>query len=144
VAARNAQSVRLDFFLRLGLRFYARLGGGEGRGHGGGQASGVHMATGRDLNMAVAQKYIVTVDGDKQEQIQGLRQSVVKVSQWLQTPRLSWSGKGSPGAGAARLGRTDGPTDDQPCAWFQPVPNDAGTFTSASAQALELSGCQIT
>lgn len=51
----------------------------------------LHQATGRDLNLVVAQKLNATVGGDMQEQIQGLRRSVVGVSQRLQAPK-TWLG----------------------------------------------------
>lgn len=51
----------------------------------------LHQATGRDLNLVVGQEYNATVGGDMQEQIQGLRQSVAKVSQSMQAPK-NWIG----------------------------------------------------
>lgn len=51
----------------------------------------LHQATGRDLNLVVGQKHNATVGGDMQEQIQGLRRSVAKVSQRLQAPK-TWLG----------------------------------------------------
>ena len=51
----------------------------------------LHQATGRDLNSVVGQKYNTTVGGDMQEKIQGLRVSVVGVSQRLQAPK-NWVG----------------------------------------------------
>lgn len=51
----------------------------------------LHHATGRDLNMVVGQKHNATVGGDMQERIEGLRQSMVGVSQRLQAPK-SWVG----------------------------------------------------
>ncbi|WP_458377755.1 hypothetical protein [Pseudomonas fluorescens] len=51
----------------------------------------LHQATGRDLNLVVAQKHNATVGGDMQEQIQGLRRSVAQVSQRLQAPK-TWVG----------------------------------------------------
>jgi hypothetical protein len=51
----------------------------------------LHQATGRDLNLVVGQKHNATVGGDMQEKVQGLRQSVAKVSQRLQAPK-TWLG----------------------------------------------------
>ncbi len=51
----------------------------------------LHQATGRDLNVVVGQKHNATVGGDMQEKIQGLRESVVGISQRLQAPR-NWIG----------------------------------------------------
>lgn len=54
----------------------------------------LHQATGRDLNLVVGQKHNATVGGDMQERIQGLRKSLVGVSQHLQAPK-NWIGSGS-------------------------------------------------
>ncbi|ATR85167.1 hypothetical protein CS390_22925 [Pseudomonas sp. HLS-6] len=51
----------------------------------------LHLATGRDLNLVVAQKHNATVGGDMQEKIQGLRKSVAGISQRLQAPK-TWVG----------------------------------------------------
>ena len=51
----------------------------------------LHQATGRDLNLVVGQKYNATVGGDMQEKIQGLRNSVVGISQRLTAP-TTWLG----------------------------------------------------
>ncbi|RON41811.1 hypothetical protein [Pseudomonas brassicacearum] len=51
----------------------------------------LHQATGRDLNLVVGQKHNATVGGDMQEKIQGLRKSVVGISQRLQAPK-TWVG----------------------------------------------------
>jgi hypothetical protein len=51
----------------------------------------LHLATGRDLNLIVGQKHSVTVGGDMQERIEGLRKSVVSKSQRLQSPK-TWLG----------------------------------------------------
>lgn len=53
----------------------------------------LHQATGRDLNLVVGQKHNATVGGDMQEKIQGLRKSVVGISQQLQAPK-NWIGSG--------------------------------------------------
>jgi len=53
----------------------------------------LHQATGRDLNLVVGQKHNATVGGDMQEKIQGLRQSVAKVSQRFEAPK-TWIGSG--------------------------------------------------
>lgn len=47
----------------------------------------LHQATGRDLNLVVGQKHNATVGGDMQEKIQGLRNSVVGISQRLVAPK---------------------------------------------------------
>lgn len=54
----------------------------------------LHQATGRDLNLVVGQKNNVTVGGDMQERIEGLRKSVVGVSQCMQAPK-TWLGSDS-------------------------------------------------
>ncbi|WP_201195234.1 hypothetical protein [Pseudomonas fluorescens] len=54
----------------------------------------LHQATGRDLNLVVGQKHNATVGGDMQERINGLRNSVARVSQHLQAPK-NWIGSGS-------------------------------------------------
>ena len=51
----------------------------------------LHQATGRDLNLVVGQKHNATVGGDMEERIQGLRESVVAVSQRLVAPK-TWLG----------------------------------------------------
>lgn len=51
----------------------------------------LHQASGRDLNLVVAQKMNATVGGDMQERIEGLRKSVTKISQRYQAP-LTWIG----------------------------------------------------
>jgi hypothetical protein len=51
----------------------------------------LHQATGRDLNVVVGQKHNVTVGGDMQERIEGLRESVAVASQRLQAPK-NWIG----------------------------------------------------
>ncbi|WLH70972.1 hypothetical protein [Pseudomonas sp. FP2309] len=51
----------------------------------------LHQATGRDLNLVVAQKHNSTVGGDMEERIQGLRKSVASVSQRLIAPK-TWLG----------------------------------------------------
>jgi len=51
----------------------------------------LHQATGRDLNLVVGQKHNATVGGDMREQIQGVRESLTKVSQRLQAPK-TWIG----------------------------------------------------
>ncbi len=51
----------------------------------------LHQATCRDLTLVVGQKYNATVADDMQERIQGLRQSVAKVSQRLEVPK-TWIG----------------------------------------------------
>ena len=51
----------------------------------------LHQATGRDLNLVVAQKYNATVGGDMEEKIQGLRKSSAAISQRLVSPK-TWVG----------------------------------------------------
>lgn len=51
----------------------------------------LHQATGRDLNVVVGQKHNVTVGGDMQERIEGVRKSVAGASQRLQAPK-NWIG----------------------------------------------------
>lgn len=51
----------------------------------------LHLATGRDLNLVVAQKHNAVIGGDLHEQIRGLRKSVAAVSQRLQAPK-TWLG----------------------------------------------------
>jgi len=47
----------------------------------------LHQATGRDLNLVVGRKHNVTVGGDMEEAIEGLRESVSLVSQRLVSPK---------------------------------------------------------
>lgn len=47
----------------------------------------LHQATGRDLNLVVGQKHNATVGGDMEERIQGVRDSVVRISQRLIAPK---------------------------------------------------------
>ncbi|MBA2926528.1 hypothetical protein G9Q84_27010 [Pseudomonas sp. P7] len=51
----------------------------------------LHQATGRDLNLVVGQKHNVTVGGDMEERIQGMRESVAAVSQRFVAPK-TWLG----------------------------------------------------
>lgn len=51
----------------------------------------LHQATGRDLNLVVGQKHSITVGGDMQERIEGLRRSVSGKGQHLQAPK-NWIG----------------------------------------------------
>ncbi|WP_095068247.1 MULTISPECIES: hypothetical protein [Pseudomonas] len=103
----------------------------------------LHIATGRDLNLVVAQKYNTTVGGDMQERIEGLRQSVAKGSQRLQAPK-NWVG--SSGVNIFKVlcdtldllqemntqiaAHTHGPT---------PPPSSAGEFTGNAAKAVLMS-----
>ncbi|POG04550.1 hypothetical protein BGP82_25250 [Pseudomonas putida] len=103
----------------------------------------LHQATGRDLNLVVGQKHNATVGGDMQEQIQGLRKSVAKVSQRLQAPK-TWLG--SEGVNVLQVlcdlldlveqmnvqlaSHVHGPS---------PQPNNAGAFTAAANSALVMS-----
>jgi hypothetical protein len=54
----------------------------------------LHQATGRDLNLVVGQKLNATVGGNMEERIQGMRQSLVGVSQRMLAPK-SWIGSNS-------------------------------------------------
>lgn len=54
----------------------------------------LHQATGRDLNLVVGQKYNCTVGGDMQERVEGVRQSVARLSQSHQAPK-NWIGSES-------------------------------------------------
>jgi hypothetical protein len=54
----------------------------------------LHQATGRDLNLVVAQKHNTTVGGDMHERIEGLRRSVVSASQQFLAPK-TWVGSES-------------------------------------------------
>jgi len=103
----------------------------------------LHQATGRDYNLVVGQKHNATVGGDMQEQIQGLRRSVAKVSQRLQAPK-TWLG--SEGVNVLQVlcnllnlveqmniqlaSHTHGPT---------PVPSNAAEFTADAAKAKSMS-----
>lgn len=103
----------------------------------------LHQATGRDLNLVVGQKHNATVGGDMQEQIQGLRKSVAKVSQRLQAPK-TWLG--SEGVNVLQVvcdlldlveqmnvqlaSHVHGPS---------PQPNNSGAFTAAANSALVMS-----
>jgi len=51
----------------------------------------LHQATGRDLNLVVAQKHNATVGGDMRERIEGLRESLAGIGQRMQAPK-SWIG----------------------------------------------------
>ncbi len=104
----------------------------------------LHQATGRDLNLVVGQKHNATVGGDMQERIQGLRQSVAKVSQRYEAPK-TWIG--SSGVNVLQVlcdlldlveqmngqlaGHTHGST---------PPPSNATAFTAASGTAKQLAG----
>lgn len=104
----------------------------------------LHQATGRDYNLVIGQKHNATIGGDMQEQIQGLRRSVSKVSQRLQAPK-TWLG--SEGVNVLQVlcdlldvveqmntqlaSHTHGPT---------PVPTNAAAFASAGAKAGALGG----
>ncbi|MFJ2388813.1 hypothetical protein [Pseudomonas koreensis] len=103
----------------------------------------LHQATGRDLNLVVGQKHNATVAGDMQERIQGLRQSVAKVSQRLEAPK-TWIG--SSGVNVLQVlcnlldlveqmnsqlaAHKHGPT---------PPPDNAGEFVRNATSALSLS-----
>lgn len=54
----------------------------------------LHQATGRDLNLVVGQKLNATVGGNMEERIEGVRKSLVGVSQQMLAPK-SWIGSNS-------------------------------------------------
>lgn len=99
----------------------------------------LHLATGRDLNLVVAQKLNAAMGGDVQERIEGLRDSVARISQRLQAPK-TWLG--SEGVNVLQVlcdlldlvqamntelaTHVHGPT---------PPPGNAAAFSAAAAQA---------
>lgn len=103
----------------------------------------LHQATGRDLNLVVGQKHNATVGGDMEERIQGLRKSVVAVSQRMVAPK-TWLG--SEGVNVLQVlcdlldlvhqmnvelaGHTHGPT---------PPPGNSVAFSNGSVKAISLS-----
>jgi hypothetical protein len=102
----------------------------------------LHQATGRDLNLVVGQKHNATVGGDMQERIEGLRRSVVGISQRMQAPK-TWIGSAEVNVlrilcdlldlteqmNNAIASHKHGPT---------PPPDNAGEFTVCSVEALKL------
>ena len=102
----------------------------------------LHQATGRDLNLVVGQKHNVTVGGDMEQRIQGLRKSVAAVSQRLVAPK-TWLG--SEGVNVLQVlcdlldlvqqmnaqlaSHTHGPT---------PIPSNAGEFANGAGTASRL------
>lgn len=104
----------------------------------------LHLATGRDLNLVVAQKHNAAIGGDMQEQIRGLRKSVAAVSQRLQAPK-TWLG--SEGVNVLQVlcdlidlveqmntaitGHKHGPT---------PPPDNAGEFAAHAGSATAMAG----
>lgn len=102
----------------------------------------LNQATGRDFNLVVGQKLNATIGGDLQERIEGLRASVVGVSQRLQAPK-TWLGSESVNVlqvlcdlldlvqemNAQLAAHTHGAT---------PVPSNAAAFTQAGASTLVL------
>lgn len=104
----------------------------------------LHQATGRDLNLVVAQKYNAAIGGDMAEKIEGLRKSVTAVSQQLQAPK-NWIG--SEGVNLFQVvcetldllqqmntqlaAHTHGPT---------PPPGNASAFTANAATATQMAG----
>nr|BDD46479.1 hypothetical protein 3 [Pseudomonadaceae bacterium]BDD46600.1 hypothetical protein 2 [bacterium] len=102
----------------------------------------LHQATGRDLNLVVAQKLNATVGGDVEERIQGMRQSLTAVSQRLVAPK-TWLGSESVNVlqvicdllnlvqqmNSQLAGHTHGPT---------PPPTNAAAFTANAMNALDL------
>lgn len=104
----------------------------------------LHLATGRDLNLVVAQKHNAAIGGDMQEQIRGLRKSVATVSQRLQAPK-TWLGSEGINVLQVLCNLLDlveqmntaiaihkhGPT---------PPPDTAGEFTAHAGSATALAG----
>ena len=104
----------------------------------------LHQATGRDMNLVVGQKHNATIGGDMQERIEGLRQSVVGVSQRLQAPK-NWIGSAEVNLfkivcdtldllqqmNTQLASHTHGPT---------PVPGNAAAFTANAASSQQLAG----
>jgi len=102
----------------------------------------LHQATGRDLNLVVGQKHNATVGGDMQERIEGLRTSIVSISQRWEAPR-TWVGSSTINVlsvfcevlallqemNAQLASHTHGPT---------PAPNNASFFSSNSVTAQNL------
>jgi hypothetical protein len=102
----------------------------------------LHQATGRDLNLVVAQKLNATVGGDVEERIQGMRQSLTAVSQRLVAPK-TWLGSESVNVlqvicdllnlvqqmNSQLAGHTHGPTSP---------PTNAAAFTANAMNALDL------
>ncbi|WP_331832349.1 hypothetical protein VUG52_01445 [Pseudomonas sp. LH21] len=102
----------------------------------------LHQATGRDLNLMVGQKLNTTVGGDVQERIEGLRKSVVGVSQRMQAPK-TWLGSEVVNVlqvlcdlldlvqemNTQLAGHVHGPT---------PGPNNASTFQKSAVMASTL------
>jgi hypothetical protein len=102
----------------------------------------MHQATGRDLNLVVGKTHNAAVGGDMQEKVQGLRKSVVGISQRMQAPK-TWLG--SEGVNVLRVlgdtldlieqiaselaAHTHGPS---------PIPTQASTFTAEAATASAL------
>ncbi|MCG8295791.1 hypothetical protein [Pseudomonas entomophila] len=102
----------------------------------------LHQATGRDLNLAVGQKLNAAIGGDVQERIEGLRDSVVKISQRLQAPK-TWLGSEAVNVlqvlcdlldlvqqmNSELAGHVHGPT---------PPPGNAAAFSEAAVRAQAL------
>lgn len=104
----------------------------------------LHQATGRDLNLVVAQKDNATVGGDMQEKIQGLRQSVAGISPQLQAPK-NWIGSSGVNLFQVVCDMLDllRQMNTQLAAHTHvpgpmPSPTDAAAFTAKAAQALAL------
>lgn len=103
----------------------------------------LHQATGRDLNLVVGQKHNATVGADMQEKIQGLRKSIVGVSQSFKAPK-TWIGSES-----VNVLRVLGETLDlleqmageiaAHTHGTTPVPTTAAAFTADAARAALLS-----
>lgn len=102
----------------------------------------LHQATGRDLNVVVGQKHNAMVGGDMQERIEGLRTSIVSISQRWEAPK-TWLGSDTINVltvfcevlalleemNAQLASHTHGAT---------PVPNNASLFSNTSATAHKL------
>lgn len=98
----------------------------------------LHQATGRDLNLVVGQKHNATVGGDMRERINGMRESLVTVSQRLSAPKI-WLGSDQTNTlqilcdllevvqemNTQLAGHVHGAT---------PIPNNSASFTAQAAQ----------
>ncbi|ANY90427.1 hypothetical protein [Pseudomonas putida] len=103
----------------------------------------LHQATGRDLNLVVGQKLNATIGGDVQERIEGLRESMVGVSQRLQAPK-TWLG--SEGVNVLQvlcdlldLVQEMNAQLASHVHGASPAPNNAAAFATAGTSALQLS-----
>lgn len=99
----------------------------------------LHQATGRDLNLVIGRKHNATVGGDMEERIQGMRESVAGVSQWLVAPK-TWLGSEGVNVLQVLCDLLDlvQQMNSQIAVHVHassPAPNNAAVFTLASATA---------